>query len=129
VAARAYNDAGMELHRRARYADAAALFAKAAAADVTAPLPSYNLACALARLDDPGAETALRSALARDPEQVKRKAAADRDFARVRTRPWFVALVGSTSSPTTSAPKRRPCGASYCNAQGECWAPSPPNCN
>jgi hypothetical protein len=93
IAGRAYDDAGMALHGSGHYVEAAALFRKAAAADPSAKLPSYNLACALARAGDPGVEGALRLALARDPEEVKRKADADADFASVSEKPWFDALI------------------------------------
>jgi hypothetical protein len=93
IAGRAYNDAGMALHASGHYLEAAALFRKAAAADPSAKLPSYNLACALARAGDPAVEGALRLALSRDPEEVKRKAAADADFASVSEQPWFDALI------------------------------------
>jgi hypothetical protein len=88
-----YNDLGYRHHQHGEWARAAELFAKAAAADPTPKLPPYNLACALARRKDPGAEKALRVAIARGGEEVKARAEKDPDFAEVREEAWFRALV------------------------------------
>lgn len=88
----AYNSAGLSLHRRGDYAGAAPLFHKAAYADVTAPLPMYNLACSLARLREAHTEKALELAIARGGQSVKEKARKDADFELVRGEPWFDTL-------------------------------------
>jgi hypothetical protein len=89
-----YNDLGFRHHQRKEWARAAALFAKAAAADPEAKLPPYNLACALSREHEPAAERALRVAVARGGEPVKARARKDADFADVKREPWFVGVVG-----------------------------------
>lgn len=92
VAAHAYNDAGYAHHKKGDYKRAAELFALAVAADATFALPSYNLACAYARLSDPRAESALRAAIALDPT-LRMRARADEDLAPVRSAAWFSAAV------------------------------------
>lgn len=87
-----YNDTGYRHHEKGEWARAAELFTKAAAADPTAKLPPYNLACALARLGDPRAKDALAVAIARDPD-AKRRAPLDADFASVKSETWFQDLV------------------------------------
>jgi hypothetical protein len=93
LASQAYNAAGLELHERGEHARAAELFHRAAYANPTSKLPMYNLACALARLDDPGARKALELAIARGGPEVRAKALRDPDFERVRRSPWFTELV------------------------------------
>lgn len=93
LASLVYNDLGFRHHQRAEWARAAALFARATAADPTAKLPPYNLACALARQSDPLAEKALRLAIERGGSDVKARAQADPDFAGVRQASWYLALV------------------------------------
>jgi hypothetical protein len=88
-----YNDLGYRHHQRGEWERAAELFAKAAAADPNAKLPPYNLACALARRKDPGAEKALRVAILRGGDDVKARATKDPDFVEVREEVWFRALV------------------------------------
>ncbi len=92
VASAIYNDTGFRAHGKGDYARSAALFEKAVAADPSAKLPPYNLACAWARLGEPRAKDALAFAIAHDPD-AKRRAAKDKDFDKVRTDPWFVELV------------------------------------
>jgi len=92
LAEEAYNAAGLALHRRGDYAGAAPLFHKAAHADPSAKLPMYNLACALARLQDPNAAKALTLAIERGGPEVAQKALKDADFDAVRAEPWFTTL-------------------------------------
>lgn len=92
LASQAYNNAGLELHRLGKFDEAASLFHRAAYADVKSKLPSYNLACALARSNSSNASKALELAIARGGAEVKAKAAKDADFDAVRAEPWFVAL-------------------------------------
>ena len=82
-AAQVYNDTGMRLHESKRYAQAAALFAKAESANPTESLFSYNLACAWARLGDARAKEALSRAIAHGGDTVKARAAKDADLATV----------------------------------------------
>ena len=93
LARKIYNDTGYRHHRAGDFAGAAALFAKAHDAEPTAELPSYNLACARARLGDlAGARAALADAVreagaesgADAAEAVRRRAAADPDLAPLR---------------------------------------------
>ena len=87
-----YNDAGFARHEKHDWSRAAELFLKAAAADPSAKLPPYNLACAWARLGDARAKDALAVAIARDPG-AKARATKDADFDGVRDEKWFVDLV------------------------------------
>lgn len=87
-----YNDTGFRHHKKGEYARAAELFLKAAAADPSAKLPAYNLACAWARISDPRVSDALAVAIARDPA-AKERARKDEDFASVRDAAWFQAAV------------------------------------
>ena len=93
VAERAFNDAGLAHHKKGDYARAAELFQKATRADPTSKAAAYNLACALARLGSPGAEDALRAAIALGGDETRRNAKKDADLAGVSAAPWFVALV------------------------------------
>lgn len=93
LAAQAYNVAGLELHERGAYGEAALLFQRAAFANPKAKLPAYNLACALARLAHPRAKQALELAIARGGPEVRQKAARDHDFDAVRTSDWFREIV------------------------------------
>lgn len=92
LASSIYNDTGFRHHQKGDFAKSAAMFEKAAAADPTAKLPSYNLACALAQLGDRRTEEALASAIQKDPS-AKARAKTDKDFAKVKNEPWFTALV------------------------------------
>lgn len=93
LAGHAYNDAGFARHRAGEWARAAELFAKATVADPAAKKPRYNLACAYARLGDARAQAALAAAIAKDGDEVVKKARTDPDFDGVRSAAWFVALV------------------------------------
>jgi hypothetical protein len=95
VAEGAFNNAGLVHHRKGEYARGAQLFQKAARADPTSKAAAYNLACALARLGDAGAEAALARAIALGGEETRQKARKDPDFAAVSAKPWFTALVKS----------------------------------
>jgi hypothetical protein len=88
-----YNDTGFSHHQASEYSRAAKLFHEAAVADPKSTLASYNYACALARLEHPGTEDALKAAIAVGGDKVRVKAAHDADFAQVKTAPWFAALV------------------------------------
>jgi len=92
AAGRAYNLAGFAHHKKKEWKEAAALFAKAAAADPSFGTAVYNLACALARLKDPGAEDALKRAIAIGGAKTSARARKDPDFELVRGEAWFVAL-------------------------------------
>ena len=83
-----YNDTGFRHHQKKEWRESAALFEKALAADETAKLPAYNLACAWARLGDPRMKDALAYAMTLDPT-VRERAQKDEDFASVRSEPWF----------------------------------------
>ncbi len=87
-----YNDTGFRHHQKGEYARAADLFLAATFADPKAKLPPYNLACAWARLGDERAKDALAVAIERDPT-AKARAAKDADFERVKSSPWFVAMI------------------------------------
>lgn len=93
IASLVYNDTGFRHHQRKEYAASRDLFLKATWANPRAPLPPYNLACAYAQLGDaPGAEKALKLAIAVGGDKVKGRAKADADFANVLGAPWFKAL-------------------------------------
>ena len=87
-----YNDTGMALHLRGKFADAAKLFAEAEDASPRESLFSYNLACAYARAGDERAKDALARAIHHGGAAVKTRAQADADFAGARDAPWFRAL-------------------------------------
>lgn len=90
--AQVYNDTGMRKLAKNDNGAAAALFAKAEAADPESPVHAYNLACAAARLND---ATRAEPALARAIEKrdaYRERARHDHDFDNVRSAPWFVAL-------------------------------------
>lgn len=95
VAEGAFNDAGLAHHRKGSFSRAAELFRKAVLADPTSKAATYNLACALARLGDAGAEAALADAIARGGDETIRKARKDADFAGVSAKPWFTAMMGA----------------------------------
>lgn len=86
-----YNDTGFRHHKKGDFARAAELFQKAIAADPTAKLPPYNLACAWALTSDARTKDALRSAIDKDAT-AKTRARNDKDFEKVRAEPWFVEL-------------------------------------
>ncbi len=92
-ASQVYNDTAMRFHRESKFAQAADLFEKAEAADPSASLFSYNLACAYARAKDARAKDALARAIQKDGETIKARARTDKDFADVSGEPWFAALV------------------------------------
>jgi hypothetical protein len=83
LASMIYNDTGFRHHKKKEWAAAAALFEKAVAADPTARLPPYNLACAWARLGDPRAKQALAYAAEIDPT-VATRAKTDPDLESLR---------------------------------------------
>lgn len=87
-----FNDTGMAHHKKKEWARAGELFTRAVYADPTKELFAYNLACALAAQKDKRAEVALHRAIALGGAAVKKRAAADADFAGVKTEAWFVAL-------------------------------------
>jgi hypothetical protein len=93
LASRIFNDTGMRHHAKGDYAASAALFARALQADRGNALAAYNLACALARLDDADAERALAYAIALGGEAVRPRASRDDDFGGVLSSPWFQRLV------------------------------------
>ncbi len=88
LAAQIYNDTAMRHHVAKDYAGSGALFLKATQADPTFALAAYNLACADARLRDPGSQGALEAAIALDPS-ARARALKDADFDAVRTEAWF----------------------------------------
>jgi hypothetical protein len=92
AAARAYNLAGFAHHKKKEWKEAAALFARAAAADPKFGTAVYNLACALGRLKDPGAEEALKRAIGIGGAKTAARARKDPDFEPVREEAWFIAL-------------------------------------
>ncbi len=95
VAGEAYNDAGLAQHRQKHFKEAALLFHKAAYANPESKVATYNLACALAQLGDPGTRKALELAIAQGGEAVKQKARTDQDFEPVRNEAWFKSLTGA----------------------------------
>lgn len=93
LAGQVYNTTGYEqYHKKGDYAKAAELFWKAAYAWPDSPVAMYNLACALARLQDPGAKEALKRAIEKDGAKTKEKAKKDPDFEAVRGEAWFQEL-------------------------------------
>lgn len=94
LAASVYNDTGFRAHQKGDFARSAALFEKAVAADSSRKLAQYNYACALAQLggDATKTKTALAAAIAKDPS-AKNRARTDKDFAKVKSEPWFAELV------------------------------------
>jgi hypothetical protein len=93
VAGQAYNNTGLELHKKGEHAKAAALFYKAAYANPESKVAMYNLACALARLKDPATEKALSLAIAKGGDETKKKALKDADFDLVRGEAWFTTVL------------------------------------
>jgi hypothetical protein len=92
LAASIYNDTGFRAHQSGDFARSAAMFAKAVAADPSHKLAQYNHACALAQLgDNDKAKAALGAVIAKDPS-AKTRARTDKDFAKVKSEPWFVDL-------------------------------------
>ncbi len=87
-----YNDTGYRALQQDKLDRAADLFLRAAFIDPTRELPAYNLACAYARLNDPRAEAALDLAIQRGGDAVRARAPKDKDFASVRSAPWFTKL-------------------------------------
>lgn len=83
-----YNDTGYAHHKKKDWAGAAKLFEKAVAANPTAKLAAYNLACAFARTGDPRTKDALAYAITLDPT-VTTRAQKDEDLASVRGEAWF----------------------------------------
>jgi hypothetical protein len=83
-----YNDTGFRHHQKNEFKQSSDLFTKAVAANPKAPLPAYNLACALARLKDAHAKDALAYAIALDPK-AKTRAPTDKDFDGVKNETWF----------------------------------------
>lgn len=92
LAARAFNKAGLHHHRKKRFERAVQLFERADEADPTYAHPSYNRACALARLRSPLAREALDAAITRHGDAIRVKARSDPDFSGVREEPWFQRL-------------------------------------
>lgn len=90
-AASVFNDTGMAHHKKKEWARATELFTRAVYADPSKQLFAFNLACALAQQKDPRAEHALRHAITLGGDAVKKRAAADADFALVKDEAWFVA--------------------------------------
>lgn len=88
LASLVYNDTGYRHHQKKEWAAAATLFEKAVAADPSAKLAAYNLACAWARTGDPRTKDALAHAITLDAT-VKVRAQKDPDLASVRAEPWF----------------------------------------
>lgn len=92
-AAMVFNDTGMRHHEKKDFVGSAALFTKAVHADPTFPIAAYNLACALARTNDPKTKDALQFAIRAGGEGVKARAKTDADFAAVRGEAFFKDLV------------------------------------
>ena len=94
LAASVYNDTGFRAHQKGDFARSAALFEKAVAADASHKIAQYNYACALAQLGADATKTraALAAAIAKDPT-AKSRARTDKDFAKVKSEPWFADLV------------------------------------
>jgi hypothetical protein len=88
-----YNDTALVHHKKGEYQRAAELFHKAVAADPANSLAPYNYACALAKLNHPSTEAALKAAIAAGGDKVKAKAAKDADFADVKGQAWFSSLL------------------------------------
>ncbi len=93
LAARVFNDTATAHHQKKEWAKSAELFTRAVYADPSEEKFAFNLACALARQNDPRAEHALRHAVARGGDAVRARARKDEDFASVRTAPWFEAAL------------------------------------
>jgi len=91
LASSIYNDTGFRAHQKGDFKRSSALFEKAIAADPSTKVAQYNYACALAQLGDAHAKDALAAAIAKDPS-AKTRARTDKDFAKVKSEPWFVDL-------------------------------------
>jgi hypothetical protein len=92
-AARVFNDTGMRYHAKKEWSRSAELFTRAVYTDPREEKFAFNLACALARLDDPRAQHALRHAVALGGDAVRVRARKDADLEKARTAPWFTAAV------------------------------------
>lgn len=92
-AAEVYAQVAFDHLKASEYAEAETWFAKAAAVDDHWKHP-YNLACVRARAGAEGVEPALRQAIERGGESVRRKARTDADLDAVRREAWFVELLG-----------------------------------
>ncbi len=90
--AQIYNDAGFAHHKKGEFERSALLFHKASAVEPTHKMATYNYACALGRLKQPGTEAALKADIAVGGDAVKSRAAKDSDFAGVKGESWSVAL-------------------------------------
>lgn len=97
LAAATYNRRGLDALGRADFEAAATAFLAAMHADPAAWKGPYNLACAYARAADPRAQPALRAAVERGGDAVRKKAAKDGDLDGVRSQEWFTALIGAAN--------------------------------
>ncbi|WAS97382.1 TPR end-of-group domain-containing protein [Nannocystis punicea] len=93
LAAAAYQQQGLDALGRQDFAAAATAFVAATHADPSAWKGPYNLACAYARAGDERARPALRLAVERGGEAVRKKAATDKDLDGVRAQAWFAATL------------------------------------
>ena len=89
-----YNHQGFDALKREDFKAAADAFLKLMHADPTEWKGPYNLACAYARGGDPRVETALKAAVERGGDAVRKKAGKDKDLDSVRSQDWFTALIG-----------------------------------
>jgi hypothetical protein len=92
-AAGVYNDAGFRAYKAGDMPKARELFLRAAYIESKWDLAAYNLACVYAKTGDvKNAEVALRLAIARGGDPVKKRAVKDKDFAAVKDVDWFKKL-------------------------------------
>ena len=92
-AAAVYGAHGWAGFRAKKYEDAAKWFGEAARVSQAWKHP-YNEACARALGELEGTEAALKLAIERGGDPVKKKANKDKDLANVRDEAWFKSLVG-----------------------------------
>jgi hypothetical protein len=93
LAAEVFNRQGLAALARRDFERAAEAFLAAMHADAAAWKGPYNLACAYAGAGDARVQPALRAALERGGEAVRKRAATDRDLDGVRGQAWFAAVM------------------------------------
>ena len=97
LAARSANTAGLALHKKKQWGDAAEKFKQAIALNPASPVFHYNLACAAARLGDKGTAlreiTALKNSADPDARLKLAKAQSDPDLASLRSDPTAIETI------------------------------------
>ncbi|HEV7557649.1 MAG TPA: hypothetical protein VGO00_19425 [Kofleriaceae bacterium] len=117
--ARLANSAAFALHRRKSYKDAAAGFAKAAAADPSWAIPAYNLASARTLMGDlDGAIATLSSRLASDPIVTYMHVSSDPELRPLLARKELIALHAKTPGTSKLAADALDGGLAYAPERG-----------